>query len=182
MSRFVHRRSISRFAGARDGATAIEFAIIATPFLMLMFGIIELGMVFLVSTTLQTATELASRKIRTGEFQTSGATAKTDFLNLVCANMNWLQSDCASKLAVDVQVFPTFAALTAAPVNDPTTFNPNNTNYAVPQASQIVLVRAYYQWTIFTPLLNAALVNEGAGSGKRLIGSTAAFQTEPFPP
>ncbi len=182
MSRFVHHRLISRFARAREGTTAIEFAIIATPFLMLMFGIIELGMVFMVSTTLQSATDNASRKIRTGEFQTSGAAAKTDFQALVCANMNWLQSTCAAKLSVDVQVFPTFAALSGSGPANPTAFNPNNTNFTLPAPSQIVLVRTYYDWNIFTPLLNAALVNEGAGSGKRLIGAAAAFQTEPFPP
>jgi Flp pilus assembly protein TadG len=182
MSRFVLRRLISRFARAREGTTAIEFAIIATPFLMLMFGIIELGMVFMVSTTLQNATDNASRKIRTGEFQTSGASAKTDFQALVCANMNWLQSDCPTKLSIDVQVFPTFAALSGSGPADPTKFDPTKTSYTVPAASQIVLVRAYYDWSIFTPLLNAALVNEGAGSGRRLIGAAAAFQTEPFPP
>jgi len=180
MSRFVFHRLLSRFARAREGTTAIEFAIIATPFLMLMFGIIELGMVFMVSTTLQNATDNAARKIRTGEFQTSGASAKTDFAALVCLNMNWLQANCPAKLSIDVQVFPTFAALSGSGPANPVGFNPNNTNYSVPQASQIVLVRAYYDWSIFTPLLNAALVNEGSGSGRRLIGAAAAFQTEPY--
>ena len=180
MSRTVLHRFCSRFARARGGTTAIEFSIIAMPFLMLMFGIIELGMVFMVSVTLQNACDYASRKIRTGEFQTSGASAKTDFQTLVCANMNWLQSTCAAKLAVDVQVFPTFAALSGSGPASPVNFNPNNTNYTVPGPTVIVLVRAYYSWDIFTPLLNAALVNEGTGSGKRLISAAAAFQTEPY--
>ena len=181
MSRFAFPRLLARFVRARSGTTAIEFAIIATPFMILMFGIIELGLVFMVSTTLQNACDNASRKIRTGEFQTSGASAKTDFQTLVCANMNWLQPNCATKLSVDVQVFQTFAALSGSGPADPTKFDSTKTSYTVPAASQIVLVRTYYDWSIFTPLLNAALVNEGTGSGKRLISAAAAFQTEPFP-
>ena len=50
-----------RFAAARRGTTAIEFAIIALPFCVMLFGIIELGMVFLVSVTLQNATDNAAR-------------------------------------------------------------------------------------------------------------------------
>ena len=180
MSRTALSRLISRFARADRGVTAVEFAILAMPMLILVFGIIELGMVFMVSTTLQNAVDNASRKVRTGEFQTSGASAKTDFQTLVCANMNWLQSTCGAKLSIDVQVFPTFAALSGSGPANPTTFNPAATNYTTPGASQIVLVRAYYSWDIFTPLLNAALVNEGTGSGKRLISATTAFQTEPY--
>ena len=41
---------LRRFARARRGATAIEFSIIALPFCALMFGAIELGMVFMAST------------------------------------------------------------------------------------------------------------------------------------
>nr|QQZ50147.1 pilus assembly protein [Phenylobacterium glaciei] len=79
-----------RFAAARRGTTAIEFAIIALPFCVMMFGIIELGLVFMVSVTLQNATDNAARQIRTGGFQTSGSSAKGDFKTLVCNRMAWL--------------------------------------------------------------------------------------------
>ena len=34
---------LKRFARARRGATAVEFAMVAVPFLALVFGIFELG-------------------------------------------------------------------------------------------------------------------------------------------
>ena len=44
--------------------------------------------------------------------------------------------------------------------------------------NDIVLVRAYYTWTIITPLLNASLVN--LSGNKRLITTAVAFRNEPF--
>ncbi len=53
-------------------------ALIATPFFLLLFGIVELGMIFLVASSLENATAEAARTIRTGEMQTAGgATAST---------------------------------------------------------------------------------------------------------
>ena len=66
------RRFLRRFGSARRGATAVEFAFVALPFLTLLFAVLELGMVFLVSTTLQNAADAAGRQIRTGELQGSG--------------------------------------------------------------------------------------------------------------
>jgi Flp pilus assembly protein TadG len=172
--------ALRRFVRAQRGATAIEFAIIALPFMTLLFGIIELGMVFLVSTTLQNATDNAARQIRTGQFQTSGANTKNDFKTLVCSNMAWLSTPCSGKLTVDVQTFANFTALNAKGQIDAATFDPNSLCWSAGQPGDIVLVRAYYQWDVFTPLLNAALVNMGSGSNKRLIGAATSFRNEPW--
>ena len=58
------RKRIQRFADARGGAAAVEFALISVPFFLLLFGIIELALVFLLSTTLDNAAVEASRTIR----------------------------------------------------------------------------------------------------------------------
>lgn len=179
-TRFNPIAALRRFVRAQRGATAVEFAIIALPFLVLLFGIIELGMVFLVSTTLSNATDAAARQIRTGEFQTSGSSSKVDFKTLVCAKMTWLQQSCGSNLAVDVQTFNTFQDLSTTGPTNAQTFNPNTTCFTTGNPGDIVLVRTYYTWTIFTPLLNAALVNMGNGSGKRLINATTSFRNEPW--
>jgi Flp pilus assembly protein TadG len=172
--------ALRRFARAQRGATAVEFAIIALPFMILLFGIIELGMVFLVSTTLQNATDNAARQIRTGQFQTSGANTQSDFKNLVCNSMTWLSAPCASKLSVDVQTFANFTALSAAGQINAATFNPNSLCWQAGQPGDIVLVRAYYQWDVFTPLLDASLVNMGTNSKKRLISAATSFRNEPW--
>jgi Flp pilus assembly protein TadG len=173
-------RFVARFARAQRGVTAVEFGLVALPMLVLTFGALELALVFLVSTTLDSATETASRQIRTGNFQVSAANTKTDFKSLVCTGMTWLNDRCAAGVTVDVRTFSTFAALAAAPAVNPSTFNPAATCFATGQPTDIVLVRTYFIWNLFTPLLNNALENMGGGSGERLITSTTAFRNEPF--
>ncbi|MDO8800485.1 TadE/TadG family type IV pilus assembly protein [Phenylobacterium sp.] len=172
-----------RFAAARRGTTAIEFAIIALPFCVMLFGIIELGMVFLVSLTLQNATDNAARQIRTGQFQTSGSNAKGDFKTLVCNRMSWLATPCLTKLTVAVQTFADFNAAGANTATSGTAWTPAAaaaTCFSTGAPGDIVLVRSYYEWDVFTPLLDKSLVNMGTNSNKRLISTVATFRNEPY--
>src|SRR4051812_32919524 len=102
-------RIAGRFARADDGATAVEFAIVVMPFLVLVFGLIELGLVSLVSMSLDNAVMETGRTIRTGQVQTSGGTAAT-FKTSVCNQMSWLGSKCASSLSIDVRTFNDYAS------------------------------------------------------------------------
>ena len=179
------RRFLARFGSARRGATAVEFAFVALPFLTLLFAVLELGMVFLVSTTLQNAADAAGRQIRTGELQNSGGTRAT-FKNAICADMAWLGSDCANNLTVDVRTYANFdSMMTTDASGNRVMAGPTVTNGVVQEglwepggAEDIVLVRAYYSWTLFTPLLNSGLKN--LGNNKRLISTTVAFRNEPW--
>lgn len=173
-------RFAARFARADRGATAVEFALVSLPMLVMIFGLLELALVFLVNMTLDTAVQNTARQIRTGEFQTSGANSKDNFKTLVCSQMTWLTPQCSTNLSLDVRTFSTFAGLAAGPTISPGAFDPTKTCFAAGQPTDIVLVRAYFQWNLFTPLLNNALENMGGGSGKRLISSTTAFRNEPY--
>jgi Flp pilus assembly protein TadG len=105
---------LRRFARADDGAAAIEFAFVAIPFLILVFAIIELGLTFLVSMSLENALTTVDRTIRTGTLQTNGGNAAA-FHQAVCGEMPWLGDSCASALTLDVRVLPSFAQTTALP-------------------------------------------------------------------
>ena len=178
------RRLARRFARAERGVTAVEFALVSVPLLMLVFGILELGLVMLVITTLDGATQAASREIRTGRFQTSLTQpdiTPAGFKSLVCTNMSWLSSQCSSQLVVEVQTFANFSGLANAPAPPVGYFNPVNPTapcFSPGQPGDIVLVRAFYDWMLFTPLFNVALDNTGAGS--RRLMSTTTFRNEPF--
>jgi Flp pilus assembly protein TadG len=181
------RRFVRRFLRAERGVTAIEFGLISVPLMLMTFGLLELALVFLVGATLDSATDSASRQIRTGEFQTSAANTGADFKNKVCGNMGWLSGQCAAGLWVSVQTFSNFSGLAAAPPPNPAAFAPASRAATVAalcfkagQPTDIVLVRTYFQWRLFTPLLDNALENMGGGSGTRLITSTTAFRNEPY--
>lgn len=169
-----------RFARAKRGAVAVEFAFVAIPFLLLLFGIVELALVFTATTTLEQATESAARKVRTGEFQTTTAGTKQAFRESICARMSWLSTQCSTNLYIDVRTFSSFGTVSSTPLYDPNLFTTHQTCWAASQASDIVLVRSYMEWRLLTPLMNAALVNMGAGTGKRMLTAAAAFRNEPY--
>lgn len=168
----------ARFGRAERGATAVEFALISLPLVALILGTLELAMILLVVTTLETATEGASRTIRTGEFQTGAANARSDFKALVCGGMSWLQGQCAANLTVTSQVFNDFGTMAGTPPMTGATFVANGGCFATGQPTDIVLVRAYFTWPLFAPLLNQVLDN--MGDGRRLLSSATAFRNEPY--
>lgn len=160
------------FARAERGATAVEFAMVSIPFLLLIFAIIELGLVFLVSVTLENAVINAGRKIRTGEVQTAASTAQA-FKTATCAKMGWTGSACESALSLDVRTFTSFANSSAViNVSKPRTpcWDPGG-------PGSIVLIRAYYSWPLITPLLETGLQTS---NGQRLIQATTVFTNEPY--
>jgi Flp pilus assembly protein TadG len=177
-SRFHPLAALRRFVRARQGATAVEFALVAMPFLILLFGIIELGLVFLASATLDLATDRAGRMIRTGEFQTSGASTQNDFKAAVCSRMSWLSSACVGNLALDVRTFDNFTDLSDTEALGNEDFEEESTCFTTGNPGDIVLVRTYYTWKLFTPLLDDGLDN--TGNGKRRITAVATFRNEPY--
>jgi Flp pilus assembly protein TadG len=162
----------ARFATDRRGATAVEFALVAAPFLLLVFAIIELGMVSLVSLTLENAIFDQGRKIRTGQIQSTKITAAS-FKNGVCGEMSWLTGRCADALTVDVRTFSGFGASQTAFQGE----RPAVPCWDTGGPTSVVLVRAYYTWPLITPLLQTGLQT---ADGERVITATTAFANEPF--
>lgn len=163
-------RATGRFARAEEGATAVEFAIVALPFITLVFAILELGMVALVSISLENAVIDVGRTIRTGEVQTAG-TSPAAFKSAVCTEMGWVSATgCNSALQIDVQTFSDYSTGNNADV-------PTNMAWKTGASGSIVLIRAYYTWPLITPLLQTGLQNSG---GKRIITAATAFTNEPY--
>ena len=72
--RILKIKTLRRFRQREDGAAAVEFALIATPFLALTFAIMETAGVFFAGQALETATADSARLIMTGQAQTQGFT------------------------------------------------------------------------------------------------------------
>jgi Flp pilus assembly protein TadG len=176
------RRTARALARSTGGATAVELALVAVPFFLLLFGTIELALVFLLSTSLENATDLAARQVRTGEMQTAGGATAASFKTLVCNNLGWLQGDCASNLYVDVRTFASFQTVSAPqPITTSgktKTFDPSKLTFDMGNAGDIVVVRTYYTWPLITPMVQQAI--QTLSDGRMVISSTAAFRNEPY--
>ena len=153
-------------------------ALVATPFLVLLFGIVEVGMIFLISASLESGMDIAARTIRTGQFQTGAAPTAAAFKTTICNTFGWFQADCTAHLSVDVRTYSTFASVTAPQPVSNGVFNAAALTFTPGNANDIVVVRAYYQWTLIAPFFNQAL--QQLNGGVALLTATAAFRNEPY--
>lgn len=166
------------------GSAAVEFALVATPFLMLLFGLFEIMMIFFVQTTLEAAVNEESRKIKTGQANVGAGMTAATFKANICARMMGLV-DCNGRLFVMVQNQPATGTL-PSPLTTPSLLAspPYQQNTA---AGSIVVVRGFYMWPLMTPGISSALKNTSAtgpngnlGASNRMLVATAAFRNEPF--
>ena len=171
-------RLADRLAKQRDGAAAIEFALIAIPFLALIMGILEIAMLYLVSTTLENATSDAARQIRTGQFQNGSTVTAADFVTQICSELSWLGSSCSSNLFVDVRTYASYTAIAEPNPISNRQITQASLTFSPGAAGNIVMVRAFYQWQLFTPGLDMMVATLNGGS--TLITATAAFKNEPY--
>lgn len=167
-----------RFVRHEGGSSAVEFSLIAAPFLALMFAIIESAMVFFAGQTLEAAAADSARLIMTGQAQMQKLSA-ADFKTEVCKRIYGL-FDCANELYVDVKTYSIFSSInTAAPVTGKN-FNTGSMSYSGDKANpgDIVVVSLYYQWPIYVSMLGNNLDN--LNDGKRLLAATSVFRVEPY--
>lgn len=178
---------LRRFRADHDGATAVEFGLVAMPFFALLFAVLEGALIFLASQMLETAVSDASRQIYTGQFQAANAaTAAADlpakFRTEVCKSIAAML-DC-TKMKVDVKTYTQEAFPNGVP--NPIQTNSNGTRQLDPAfgayqsagRNQIVLVRVAVEYPVFVSLLDANKSNLNATT--RLLMASAAFRTEPF--
>lgn len=113
MRRLIPARIARRFVRRQDGAAAVEFALVAAPFLALTFAILETAFVFFAGQTLEATAADPARLIMTGQAQTAGY-SKADFKTAVCSRVFGL-FDCANGMNVDVKTYSNFAIVNNTP-------------------------------------------------------------------
>jgi Flp pilus assembly protein TadG len=168
---------LRRLGRESGGATAVEFALVITPFLFMLFSIFEIGRIYTVASVLEDATMDAGRMVRTGEIQMSGGDVDA-FRDEVCARMSVFAGGCDTSLTVDVRVVPSFAEdAPPSPISegefekDDLVFEPGN-------AQEIVLVRTWWRTPLFAPMITQGLVQLSDGS--TVVSTATTFRSEPY--
>jgi Flp pilus assembly protein TadG len=167
-----------RLLRQQDGAAAVEFAMVAAPFLAMVFAIIETAVVFFAGQTLETAASDSARLIMTGQAQTQGFD-QAAFKNAVCAKIYGL-FNCQAGLSIDVKTYTSFATINNSqlPLDANGNLQTQNFGYQPGGPGDIVVVRLLYQWPVYVSLLGLNLSD--MSGGKRLLMSTVAFRNEPY--
>ena len=173
-----------RIVGSESGAAAIEFSLVAAPFLALLVGLFQTGVVFLAGRELDAGVLAASRMIMTGQAQTSNMT-EAQFATWLCEN-TYALFNC-SNFMINVQNSPSFSSASTAdpiaglnsqgqPINS--SGNVINWSYSPGGPGDVVVVQVMYEWPVVLGPLGFNLSN--LSNGNRLLMSTAVFKNEPY--
>lgn len=167
----------NRFAEDRRGAAAVEFALIAAPFFFLIFGLLEVCLIFIMSTVMEHAVGEAARPLRTGEAQQAGMT-EAQFRTDMCAELMDML-DCDARLHIDVRTVANFASTpNGAPLDGAGEFDDSGFAFQPGGANDIVAVRVFYEWDLITPYISQPLQN--MSGNRHLLQASAVFRNEPF--
>ncbi|WP_082560173.1 MULTISPECIES: TadE/TadG family type IV pilus assembly protein [unclassified Brevundimonas] len=166
---------LARLLAARDGSAAVEFGMVALPFCMMMFAILELGVVFVTDSVLENATIETGRLVRTGQASAQNMTA-TQFKTSLCSRMSIFAPDCAARATIDVRIIPQFAVTPPDPMAGGT-FDAGALTYSNGNPGDLVLVRVWYRQPLLTTFLAQGLSRLNDGSA--ILTATTAFRNEP---
>jgi Flp pilus assembly protein TadG len=169
-----------RFVRNRRGSAAVEFALVAPMFFLLLFAIIETALVFFAGQVLEIGAQDSARLIFTNQSQGTldAAAFRTNLCNRILVLMN------CDGLYVDVKRFPAFSTIGAADLADPIVGGQFVNNFTYPETfpGDTVVVRAFYRWPLFVTQLGYDMSNIDRGSSEKnqkLLTATIAFRIEP---
>ena len=167
---------VGRFVRENRGAAAVEFAMIAVPFFMMLFAIIETGLAFFAQQALETATADTSRLLLTGQAQNAGY-SQSQFKTALCGNLSSM-FDCANGIYINVTNYANFGAVAPSTPIDASGNFVNAFSYSPGGSGVITLVQVYYMWPLFVTSLGYNYAN--VNGHYRLLAATAAFRNEPY--
>ena len=180
---------LRRLLDDAGGATAVEFGLVALPFLALLGAIIQLAFMIWAAQNFDFIFQTATRSLFTGSFQQNNDQTAQPSVILAALQKKMCGSGTTatvtifncSGVKIDISLGTSFSSSTAAVPIDPATRNWSSsfgTHYACAAPGSIVIATAAVKFPVFFGLLDAGLANFADGS--TLLESTAVFRTEPY--
>jgi Flp pilus assembly protein TadG len=167
------KRRLCGFFRHRRGAAAVEFALLAFPFFLIIASILEIGLVSLSGVMMQQGVREAARGALTG----SGACRSREQLAGEICQGAAILPQCGSRLELKQVVFPSGwqndIHQSAATAGSPG----QQSDFSAPNGGDVVVVQATYRWSTISPIVSPFL---GDGQGELEIRNSFAFQTEPY--
>jgi Flp pilus assembly protein TadG len=181
LSRHLRRRAIAvaRFCLSRGGTTAVEFALIAPPFLAVLIAILQMTSFLFAQQALQTAVVAAGRVFFSGQVEKAGVTQSQFTTNDVCPLLPAMFT--CSNLYVNVQTYTNFsgASTTIPSLTISSSGTVSSTGeYNLGGPGEVMVLQLVYPWKIITGPLGAILPNFSNGYTE-IMGITA-FRVEPY--
>lgn len=174
---------LARFAYDQRGSTALEFAMLAMPFALLVFAILESCISFAGQEVMANVTDDVARQLRTGQLKKANVT-EASIKQKICSRLEVMVAKNCPGLLVDLREYPTFAAAADAGFKiqnreivltgtSPTTFT-----VSPGLANSINMLRVFYRWPVMTDFMAKSMAN--LKDGNTLHFASVTWQNEPF--
>jgi Flp pilus assembly protein TadG len=197
------KSGLRRLFRSKDGAAAIEFALLAIPYFLIVFAIIETFVAYTAEQLVANAVDTMGRKLRTGNitFQhttTTNNKTEAEFRRLFCGEISILiqcseaeitnSTATTNKLWIDARSYTEFSDMpTSVPVtaNGDLDMSKTAITYSPGGPNTKNMLRVYYKWDIITDLLRPYISNIKPTDSSRpnyfLIVETSVFKNEEYP-
>lgn len=171
----IIRKLTSKFIGDSRGSAAIEFAILALPFFVVIFAIAEIAVMYFVDSGLDAALHKAVRQVRVGVAKT-GSWDATKFKQVVCSELSY-SFGCSTELKVRAIVVTDMSSVTKTSPISGGSLNVTE-DFDLGDSSSYVLVQAFLPWNPVFKLYSVSSAQLSDGS--YVLGSAELIKNEPF--
>nr|WP_040591805.1 TadE/TadG family type IV pilus assembly protein [Mesorhizobium metallidurans] len=173
-----------RFAQDRRGSTALEFAMLALPFALLVFAILESCISFAAQEVMANAADDVARQLRTGQIRKANVT-DASIKQMICGRLEVMVAKNCPGLLVDLREFQSFAdaatagfKITTAGDIELTGTSPTTFTVAPGLAESKNMLRVFYKWPVMTDFMAKSMAN--LKDGNTLHFASVTWQNEPF--
>ncbi|MCI4663213.1 MAG: pilus assembly protein [Neomegalonema sp.] len=160
------KRRLLAFQRDARGVTAVEFALIAPFFFMLIFSVMEVALISFATSTFRTGLSYATRLIRTGDAQ---CFSEKQFIKALCSKAGFAPS-CETRTTVERKVFPVGYTTDLSLAVSAKEFKSLS-------GGDVVMVSATYKWPLQSPIVEPFL---GDGGGAFSFQLSFLFKNELF--
>lgn len=182
----IFRKTSRQLRADKSGVTAVEFALIAPVFLVLLTAGFEVGLLFIREVVFESAVDKIAKQVYLGNVSASGTGGRLDAAGVkseICKSVGGLLPDCSKHVTVELRTVTSYSNLpkTGAYCIDP------SSKMSIPQlsfdsgdGSSIVFLRACATVPALLPVYG--LADKAAtlrGNYFQLVSDTA-FMNEPF--
>lgn len=169
------RQRITCWKNNQDGVTAVEFALVGIPFILMVIGIIEMALMFASQSLLEASVAQGAREIRTGAVQQGGGDDL--FRDTVCDYASvFIACDDLQYQVVAIDSFQEAEDFPDPEFDDEG--NLQDQSFDAGGVNDIVMIRVAYRYIVKTPMMQLLLTNNDDGS--RILLSTVVLQSEPY--
>ncbi|MBY5813687.1 TadE/TadG family type IV pilus assembly protein [Rhizobium leguminosarum] len=158
-----------------DGAAAVEFSLLVFPFFVIIFGILDVALMFFVDGSLDSALHMAARDVRTGRASIEKWNLAS-FKQEVCGGMA-LAFDCGNSLLIVTKVMDDFSAVTFTSAVSNRALSINE-SFAGGAPGDYVMIQAFLPWPSW--LSSMGVDTAHLADGRYVLSASALFRNEPY--